>query len=255
MKKRVVTALGIILVVALPLAFGGWLLELLALFIVGAGAYEWAHICPDFKKWPKAIAPIMVLAVLLTRFVSQPHLYIVLTCTTVFFWILTIFAEDFEISDAFYCLTYFLIFSLIYRTIGFFSANHLYLITIVFATYGSDTGAWFIGRKFGKHKMNPRLSPKKSWEGLAGGIVFGAVLSFVISLLYWKNLDLRILLPLCIFCPGIAEIGDLAFSAIKRYFHVKDFSNLLPGHGGVLDRVDSLLMNMLFCGILISIFL
>ena len=85
MKKRVVTALGIILVVVLPLAFGGWLLELLALFIVGAGAYEWAHICPDFKKWPKAIVPIMVLAVLLTRFVSLPHLYIVLTCTIVFF--------------------------------------------------------------------------------------------------------------------------------------------------------------------------
>ena len=255
MKNRVVTAIGIILVVALPLFFGGIPLEILALFIIGAGAYEWAHAVPSFKNWPIYVVPVMVISVLCARFVANRWIFTVYALTTIFFWILTIFEESYEISDAFYCLTYFLIFSLIYRTIGWLSGNHLYLLTIVFATYGSDTGAWCIGRHFGKHKMNPRLSPKKSWEGFAGGIVFGAILSLLVSLTYWSSVDTKLVLALCIFCPAIAEIGDLSFSAIKRHFEVKDFSDLLPGHGGILDRVDSLLMNILFCGILINIFM
>ncbi len=255
MKNRIVTAILIILVVSLPLFLGGWPLEILAFFIVAAGAYEWAHITPNYKNWPICVVPIMVLTVFLSRFIGDQWMFSVCAITTIFFWILTIFDESYDISDAFYCLTYFLIFSLIYRTIGWLSANHYYLLTIVFATYGSDTGAWFIGRKFGKHKMNPRLSPKKSWEGLFGGIVFGAILSFAVSLLYWNQVELGLILPLCLLCPGIAEIGDLSFSAIKRYFNIKDFSNLLPGHGGILDRVDSLLMNILFCGILVNIFM
>lgn len=162
MKNRIVTAILIILVVSLPLFLGGWPLEILAFFIVAAGAYEWAHITPNYKNWPICVVPIMVLTVFLSRFIGDQWMFSVCAITTIFFWILTIFDESYDISDAFYCLTYFLIFSLIYRTIGWLSANHYYLLTIVFATYGSDTGAWFIGRKFGKHKMNPRLSPKKA---------------------------------------------------------------------------------------------
>ena len=94
-----------------------------------------------------------------------------------------------------------------------------------------------MGRAIGKHKMNPRISPKKSWEGFVGGIVFGSVLSFVVSFSYVSNLN-PVLNPvlntfLCLVCPITAELGDLCFSAIKRHFAVKDFSNLLPGHGGV----------------------
>lgn len=255
MKNRVTTAIILILIVAIPLALGGIPLEILALFIVGTSAYEWAHVNPHFSKWPIYLVPVMVGTVLVSRYLNSNWLFILYTLVTVFFWILTIFEENFEVNDGFYCLAYFMILSLIYKTMGYLEANHFYLITIVFATYGSDTGAWFIGRKFGKHKMNPRLSPKKSWEGFAGGIVFGAVLSLAVSWLYHADINLMMNTILCICCPLVAEIGDLSFSAIKRYFKVKDFSNLLPGHGGILDRVDSLLMNILFCGILINIFM
>lgn len=255
MSRRILTAIGIILVVALPLALGGISLELLALFIICAGAYEWVHITPRYPQWPIIVIPVMVLSVVVNRYITDKHLFVLIAVTTIFFWTLTIFAKDFDISDAFYCLTYFLIFSLIYRTMGWLEDNHLYLVTIVFATYASDTGAWFIGSRIGRHKMNPRLSPKKSWEGFFGGWIVGTVLSIVCTLPFIQYMNTSFAIALCLFCPFVSEIGDLSFSAIKRYFNVKDFSNLLPGHGGVLDRVDSLLMNILFCGILMGIFM
>ncbi|MBP3853620.1 MAG: phosphatidate cytidylyltransferase, partial [Erysipelotrichaceae bacterium] len=154
----------------------------------------------------------------------------------------------------FYCLTYILIFSMIYRTIGWLAGNHWYLLIIVLATYLSDTGAWFVGRQIGKHKMNPRLSPKKSWEGFFGGWIIGAVGSLVISLLFFRGLNTTLVILLCLLCPMVAEIGDLSFSALKRAFQVKDFSDLLPGHGGILDRIDSLMMNLLLLTCLYPLF-
>ena len=146
-------------------------------------------------------------------------------------------------------------FSLVYHAVGQISGVHQYLWTIVFATYGSDTGAYFVGRAIGKHKMNPRISPKKSWEGFVGGIVFGFILSLAVSFSYVSNLNPVLNTLLCLLCPITAELGDLCFSAIKRHFAVKDFSNLLPGHGGVLDRVDSLLLNIMLFSVLYTIIL
>ena len=250
MKTRVMTALAIILVVALPVAFGGWLLELLALFILLSTAFEWMHVRRDFKSWPVYVYPLTVVLVILTRFIPEHYTYIIYALGVCFFFALPVFVENFSLPDSYYCLTYFILFSLIYHAIGYLVAEHMYLWTIVFATYGSDTGAWFVGSYFGKHKMNPRISPKKSWEGFFGGIVFGFLLSLIISFLYADSLNGYLNTLLCCLCQVVAELGDLCFSAIKRSNKVKDFSNLLPGHGGVLDRVDSLMMNILLFGIL-----
>lgn len=255
MKQRIITAIGIILVVALPVALGGYWLEALALFIVCAGAYEWMHIQPDFKSWPKYVLPLSALAVILTRVLPDKYYFVVVTLIVVFLWSLVVFVENFSIIDAFVCISYVTIFSLVYHAVGQIANVHPYLWTIVFATYGSDTGAYFVGRAIGKHKMNPRISPKKSWEGFVGGIVFGFVLSFVVSFSYVSNLNPVLNTFLCLACPITAELGDLCFSAIKRHFAVKDFSNLLPGHGGVLDRVDSLLLNIMVFSVLYTIIL
>ncbi|MBB5183913.1 phosphatidate cytidylyltransferase [Catenisphaera adipataccumulans] len=257
MKKRVITALIIVAVVAIPLGFGGIPLEILSLFIVLTGAWEWTHATPSQKQWPRWILPVLIACVIVSRYVPESYRFAAFAIPTMFFWILTIFVETFSIADFFYCITFFYIFALLYSTMGWLEAghHHLYLITVAFANYGSDTGAWFVGRKWGKHKMNPRLSPKKSWEGFFGGIVSGALISYLVSLLYMPYLTLPtyVNVLLWIGCPIIAELGDLSFSAIKRYYHKKDFSNFLPGHGGILDRVDSLLMNILFLGILLSL--
>jgi phosphatidate cytidylyltransferase len=109
------------------------------------------------------------------------------------------------------------------------------------ATFGSDTAAYFIGRAFGRHKMAPRISPGKTWEGAAGGL-FGAV---IISLLF--TLPTTVQLPLGygmavllgLLVSVFGQAGDLAESLLKRSAGVKESGGLLPGHGGLLDRLDS----------------
>ena len=102
--------------------------------------------------------------------------------------------------------------------------------------------------------MNPRISPKKSWEGFIGGAVFGFVISMAFSAMYWDMINPVVNTLMCLLCPVVAELGDLCFSAVKRYYKIKDFSDILPGHGGILDRVDSLLANILLFGIVFHLF-
>lgn len=120
------------------------------------------------------------------------------------------------------------------------------LIWLVFlGAFSSDICAFLVGTKFGKHKLCPDISPKKTVEGAIGG-VFGVVISYLV-LTYIANryfaMDLNyIYIVIAGIIAGIAgQFGDLSASAIKRYCKVKDFGNLIPGHGGILDRFDSIL--------------
>ena len=113
------------------------------------------------------------------------------------------------------------------------------------AVWLADSGAYFIGRKFGRHKLSPRLSPKKSWEGYLGGILTGSLGAALLTLAWrvgagpestisvWKAALLGLILAI------LTPLGDLGESMIKRQFGVKDSSNLFPGHGGAFDRIDS----------------
>ena len=116
---------------------------------------------------------------------------------------------------------------------------------LALATYGSDTGAYFTGVTIGKHKLIPRLSPKKTIEGSIGGILLGTILSVAYASYLGIIETNRVLIVACFVLTITGQVGDLVFSAIKRHFGVKDYSNLLPGHGGVLDRIDSILFNAL----------
>ena len=111
MKTRVMTALAIILVVALPVAFGGWLLELLALFILLSTAFEWMHVRRDFNSWPVYVYPLTVVLVILTRFIPEHYTYIIYALGVCFFFALPVFVDNFSLPDSYYCLTYFILFS------------------------------------------------------------------------------------------------------------------------------------------------
>lgn len=108
---------------------------------------------------------------------------------------------------------------------------------------GSDSGAYYVGRAIGKHKLAPSISPGKTWEGVAGGIA--AALGMAVLAHYWffRELPLKWMLPLALAMSIVGILGDLVESALKRSASAKDAANILPGHGGLLDRLDSLLFN------------
>ena len=125
------------------------------------------------------------------------------------------------------------------------------------AAWGADTCALFAGMFFGKHKLAPVVSPKKTVEGAVGGVLGGAVLVLLAALLMntFLDLDMPIWAALVLGGAGavLGEIGDLSFSVIKRQTGIKDYGHIFPGHGGVLDRFDSVLFVAPFAEILFRI--
>jgi len=120
---------------------------------------------------------------------------------------------------------------------------------ILFVTWASDTFAFFVGRRFGRHKLAPSISPGKTWEGAAGGVVAAVIMSilfftptpFRLPLTSWQAIPLAVLVSI------FGQLGDLVESLLKRNMGVKDSGSLMPGHGGVLDRIDSLV----FAGVVV----
>ena len=114
------------------------------------------------------------------------------------------------------------------------------VLLIILATFTVDTGAYLAGSRWGKHKLAPKISPNKTWEGVLGGILGGVVAVLVLNVILdlefktWQLITLTFLLPIT------AQLGDLAESWMKRRMKLKDSSGLLPGHGGLLDRLDSI---------------
>lgn len=105
----------------------------------------------------------------------------------------------------------------------------------------SDTGAYFAGRRFGRTKMAPRVSPKKTWEGFAGGVATAVIGVFVVRALWLPHLTAVDAVVVGLLGSAWGVVGDLAESLLKRSFDVKDSGWILPGHGGMLDRIDSVL--------------
>lgn len=105
-----------------------------------------------------------------------------------------------------------------------------------------DSGGYLVGRKLGRHRMSPKTSPKKSWEGFVGGVVVCVALSVVIMPLF-DPFDVWLAFRLALVIAVVSPLGDLAESLIKRDLGVKDMGSLLPGHGGMFDRVDAIVFN------------
>jgi phosphatidate cytidylyltransferase len=110
-------------------------------------------------------------------------------------------------------------------------------------TWATDTGAYYIGSRLGRHKLYQKISPKKSWEGAVGGLLSGIGMSLVCRIWFYQSLPLHDAFGLGIVLGIVGQVGDLAESMIKRSARTKDSGGIFPGHGGVLDRVDSMLLN------------
>ncbi|HEX3839016.1 MAG TPA: phosphatidate cytidylyltransferase [Steroidobacteraceae bacterium] len=126
-----------------------------------------------------------------------------------------------------------------------------WLLFALCLVWAADVGAYFAGRSFGRTKLAPQVSPGKTWEGVAGGLAFAALVALWGS--WWFALSALQLVPVCLVVVAFSIVGDLTESLLKRFAGLKDSGTLFPGHGGVMDRIDSLTsaMPMLLLGLLV----
>ncbi len=116
----------------------------------------------------------------------------------------------------------------------------IYIWLIFLVAFGTDTFAYFAGNLFGKHKLCPEISPNKTVEGFVGGIVGSVLLTMIYCYLVGVT-NIMLYIPMAIIASMISQSGDLVASVIKRYTGIKDYGKLIPGHGGILDRFDSVI--------------
>lgn len=163
--------------------------------------------------------------------------------------------EKYSINDAFYMMggMFFLSLPMI-LLINMRSYSINLLIYLFFITIMTDTFAYLTGMLIGRHKLIEDISPKKTWEGTIGGTLFGTFIGVMFYLTVINgNISLVTIILITCFLSVLGQFGDLTFSAIKRYYGKKDFSNLIPGHGGILDRIDSIIFILLGFMFFISI--
>lgn len=140
-----------------------------------------------------------------------------------------------------------MLFHLGFYAINSFTNEYNFQIILGFfiILWTNDTGAYLAGRFFGKHKLFERISPKKTWEGSFGGGLLTLAAAYILSL-FFTNLDLTNWIVISILVAIFGGLGDLVESMLKRSLNIKDSGNILPGHGGILDRFDSLLISIPF---------
>ncbi|NGP44096.1 phosphatidate cytidylyltransferase [Bacillaceae bacterium SIJ1] len=251
MKTRIWTAVGLLLLFVPLLVIGGWPFTTLVYIIATICLYEFFMMKNlNFFSFYGIVSTVVLWFILLpgkesvTLFTETSITKLELLSLAILFLLsLTVMTKNkLSIEDM-----SFVLFGTLYVGIGCYFLIELreldltYILYALIVIWATDTGAYFIGKTFGRHKLWPDISPNKTTEGFLGGIACALVASFFLFQghdlfqSHWIGLLLTALLSVS------GQMGDLAESAFKRHFGVKDSGKILPGHGGVLDRIDSLL--------------
>lgn len=252
MKTRIISAI-VALLIFIPIFIKGGMLFDVAVFVLAVlGLKEFLEVKKSKKEMPFFIEFISYISLGLIIFFNSSNNYLLsvdyrmIAGLFLTFLIPTVLYHDrslYSINDAFYLIggVFFLgvsfsLFTLL-RNEGIEVLLYLLLISIF-----TDTFAYFVGMLIGKNKLLEDISPKKTIEGMIGGTVLSVIIA---SNFYYTVIDsslpLYIIIFMTTFLSIIGQFGDLVFSAIKRYYGKKDFSNIMPGHGGILDRLDSII--------------
>jgi phosphatidate cytidylyltransferase len=249
--KRVLTALGLAAIGIPAMIFGGYYFSILIILLLGIATWEYRQIFHGAgynASTPLLVGGVILLIVLRTYFPNLAPAVLSLIILAAMTWHLLDYEKGRDLAAVDFAITST---GIIY--LGWIGAylidirnlqNGLFWLALVLpAAWFADTAAYFIGRRFGKHQLSSRLSPKKTWEGYWGGVFFGTVGTAGLAVLWhslggpalawWQGALLGAVLSTLI------TLGDLGESMFKRLAGVKDSSNLMPGHGGILDRMDS----------------
>ena len=257
MKKRIISAI-IALAVCIPvLILGGIVFNIVVYLLSIIGLYEFMKVKNEKKEIPSFIKFISYILISLIMLFNSSNTqlaftldYRILSGLFAMYLIPTVLYHDkkkYSVNDAFYMIGGVLFLSISLSLLIVIREESLNLLIYLFLiSIMTDTYAYITGILIGKHKMIEEISPNKTWEGMVGGTVFGV---FIAVLFYCNTINLQVplygLILITIFLSLLGQFGDLVFSAIKRYFGKKDFSNIMPGHGGILDRLDSIIFVML----------
>ncbi|MGN7386783.1 phosphatidate cytidylyltransferase [Sporosarcina sp. SAFN-015] len=251
MKQRIITAL-VALAVFFPLVIIGGLPFTIAIYVIASiGLYELLRM-KDIRIFSiEGILVWIALAILLipSKWTVEFQQWIGYTKIEIMFALILILLIYTVISKNKFTFDHaaFTAFSALYVGIGFYYLIETrfygfeYVFYALLVIWTTDSGAYFVGRKIGKRKLWPEISPNKTVEGFLGGIVFAVLFACVIQIFYPIAPSYGMLIIVTIIASIVGQLGDLVESALKRHFGVKDSGNLLPGHGGILDRFDSLL--------------
>ncbi|MBR6323148.1 MAG: phosphatidate cytidylyltransferase [Lachnospiraceae bacterium] len=251
MLTRFISGIILLALIIVTGILGGWFFYCMVLLISAAALWEFYRMAGIDKK-PVGIAGYVTAAVLWVVIAFGWEDYLPFVLIFGFFSIMGVYASHFvptEVTEPLYAFfglfyTVFLL-SFMYR-IRMMNDGVYLLWLILLGSWGCDLSAYCIGIVFGKHKMAPDLSPKKTIEGAVGGVVGAALLGAMYGALFGSRFSV-IDYPViacgiaCAAAALISMIGDLAASAFKRSHNIKDYSKLLPGHGGILDRFDSVI--------------
>jgi len=248
-RARIFTAMVLATVLFAVLLYGPlWAARALFGLFIAAGAWEWSGLLGVSVRATRVmyVLGVAALAVAARVFLADGHDFLRLMQFSLCWWMLallwlliaprrtrvwgTALAGPLALVPAWVALT---------RMVELWPSGAQWVLFILTLTFAADTGAYFAGHAYGRVKLAPQVSPGKTWEGVVGGMVFAAVVGYAGS--RWFGLSEDRFIPLCLAAAAFSVVGDLTESMFKRNLDIKDFGTLVRGHGGVLDRFDSLL--------------
>lgn len=249
MKQRILTAIIAIIIFVPIILYGGWPFIIVAYLLSAIALYELLRMYRPGKVWLYMVISTLFLWLLVYPNVDISLGSFVLTkfdILTLFFVVLMLIIvlskNKFTFNDAgflliatFYIGTAFYLFSVLRM------AGLNYFLFVLFIIWATDIAAYFSGRFFGKRKLWPEISPNKTIAGAVGGLAVAVVVALVFHLVYPFSYSLPFIILIAVIISVFGQLGDLVASAIKRHYQVKDSGTIFPGHGGIIDRLDSLL--------------
>ena len=260
---RLISGIVLVIIAAFLLVEGSTVLYFGSMAISLIGLYELYRVMKIERSAPGFVGYAAVVAYY--WIMGNREQYVTFLAIVSLMILMTIYVVTFpkygteQITVAFFGIFYVgIMFSYLYQVREMPDGKYLVWL-ILLSSWGCDTFAYCAGKLFGKHKMAPVLSPKKSVEGAVGGVVGAAALGAIYATIFSSNITMSInpvagFAIICAVGALISMVGDLAASAIKRNHDIKDYGKLIPGHGGIMDRFDSVIYVAPVIWILLQIF-